>query len=116
MDKYIDNKYCYRAYITNVYDGDTITCNIDLGFGLNLNKQKIRMFGINAPELRGDEHNDGIIIRDKLRQLIMDKWVTLYTIKDRKGKYGRWLGIIVNDNTNINNILLQEELVKEYIP
>ena len=31
---YIDNKYSYRAYITDVYDGDTVTCNIDFGFGI----------------------------------------------------------------------------------
>lgn len=115
MDKYIDTKYCYRTYITSIYDGDTVTCNIDLGFGIIINKQKIRLFGIDAPELRGEEREDGIIIRDKLRGLILDKWVNLYTIKDSKGKYGRWLGIIVDENNiNINELLLQDKLVKEY--
>lgn len=114
MDEYMDNKYSYRAYITDVYDGDTVTCNIDLGFGIIINKQKIRIFGINAPELRGEAREEGIIIRDKLRQLILDKWVTLYTIKDSKGKYGRWLGIIVDGKININELLLEDELVKEY--
>lgn len=120
MEKYIDNKYCYRTYITSVYDGDTVTCNIDLGFGIIINKQKIRLFGINAPELRGEEREEGIIIRDKLRNLILEKWVNLYTIKDSKGKdskgkYGRWLGIIVDNNININELLLKDDLVKEYI-
>ena len=114
MDKYIDNNYCYRTYITSVYDGDTVTCNIDLGFGIIINKQKIRLFGINAPELRGEEREEGIIIRDKLRNLILDKWVNLYTIRDSKGKYGRWLGIIVDNNININELLLEDDLVKAY--
>ena len=115
MDKYIDNKYCYRAYITSVYDGDTVTCNIDLGFGIIINKQKIRIFGIDAPEMRGEDRDDGIIIRDKLRELILDKWIQLYTIKDKKGKYGRWLGIIVDNGININELLLEDELVTKYI-
>ena len=114
MEEYIDNKYCYRAYISSVYDGDTVTCNIDLGFGMLMNKQKIRLYGINAPEIRGDEYEYGIIIRNKLRKLILDKWITLYTIKDRKGKYGRWLGIIYLNDQNINKLLLEDETVNEY--
>ena len=26
--------YEYRAKVTKIYDGDTITCDIDLGFGV----------------------------------------------------------------------------------
>ena len=62
----------------------------------------------------GDEYEDGIIIRDKLRNLILEKWITLYTIKDKKGKYGRWLGIIYLNDQNINKLLLEQEKVKEY--
>ena len=45
--------YEYRAFVTKVYDGDTITVDIDLGFGVQLKKQSIRLSGINAPEVRG---------------------------------------------------------------
>ena len=112
--KYMDNKYCYNAYVTDVYDGDTITCNIDVGFGINLFKQKIRLFGIDTPELRGVERPLGLLIRNKLRSLILNKDIILYTIKDKKGKYGRLLGIICLDNLIINQMLLEDPRVKSY--
>ena len=39
--------YIYKAHVDSVYDGDTITCTIDCGFGVYLAKQKIRLYGIN---------------------------------------------------------------------
>ena len=44
--------YEYKATVTKVYDGDTITVDFDLGFGIILKKQTIRLFGINTPEVR----------------------------------------------------------------
>ena len=49
--------------VIKVYDGDTITVILDLGF--NVTKLEIIRFAwINAPELRGEEHDQGIISRD----------------------------------------------------
>jgi micrococcal nuclease len=89
-----DERYCYIAEVNSVYDGDTVTCDIDLGFGIVLHKQKIRLFGINAPEMRGSDKPEGTKSRDFLREMILNKKVKLYTIKDAKGKYGRWLGVL----------------------
>ena len=100
--------YTYKARITKVYDGDTVTADIDLGFGVLLKKQKLRLLGINAPELRGDSRPHGILSRDFLRDLILDKDVILKTYKDKKGKYGRLLTEIYLDTENINEIMLHE--------
>jgi hypothetical protein len=35
----VDDKYCYEAFVTNVYDGDTITVEIDLGFKIKVTKK-----------------------------------------------------------------------------
>ena len=43
-----NNLYVYKAYVEQVYDGDTITCTIDCGFGINCKKQKVRLYGINT--------------------------------------------------------------------
>jgi micrococcal nuclease len=43
--------YFYKAKIISVYDGDTVTAVIDLGFEIT-KKIKIRLYGINAPEIR----------------------------------------------------------------
>ena len=51
--------YIYKAEVVSVYDGDTITVDIDLGFNVVLRKQKIRLGGINTPEIRGEEREEG---------------------------------------------------------
>ena len=62
--------YRYNARCTSVYDGDSITLDIDLGFKHWMLGQKIRLFGINTPEVRGSDRLDGLIARDRLRELI----------------------------------------------
>lgn len=106
--------YEYKATVVKVYDGDTITVDFDLGFGIILKKQTIRLFGINTPEVRGPEKADGIISRDALRQRILGKQVIIKTSKDKKGKYGRWLGEVFVDQENINQWLLREGYAKAY--
>lgn len=105
----MDKVYFYKAFVTSVYDGDTITCNIDCGFGIILKKQKIRLYGINTPEIRGEEKEEGKKSRDFLRNLILEKDIILETYKgNKKGKYGRWLGVVHLDNIDINQKLVNE--------
>ena len=104
--------YEYRALVVYVYDGDTVTVDIDLGFGVMLKKQKIRLLGLNTPEIRGESREHGLISRDALRQRINGKWITITTHKDRKGKYGRWLGVLHDDDGCINDWLLSENYAK----
>lgn len=106
--------YEYRALVRKVYDGDTITVDIDLGFGIVLNAQKIRLIGINTPEVRGAEREEGLRSRDALRQKIGNKWIKVKTQKDKKGKYGRWLGEIWFEDKCINDWLLSEGLAMVY--
>ena len=113
--------YTYNAHVTKVYDGDTITVDIDLGLGVWLKGQKIRLFGINAPELRGDTHDEGIKSRDFLRKLVLDKDVTVVTYKDKKGKWGRWLGDVFLSRNYIseidlcvNSVLITEGCAEPY--
>jgi micrococcal nuclease len=108
------NLYTYRAYVKAVYDGDSITCDIDLGCYVRLYDQKIRLLGINTPEIRGEQREQGLISRDRLREKILDKWVVIQTQKDKKGKYGRWLGTIWLEEENINEWLLTEGLAEVY--
>ena len=105
----------YRAFVRRVYDGDTITVDIDLGFDVLMKNQKIRLLGINAPEIRGESRKSGLVSRDFLREKISGKWVVLKTKKDKKGKYGRWLGEVFLEEKNINNLMLSEGMAKEYV-
>lgn len=44
--------YEYRCTLRRVIDGDTIDVDIDLGFKVWLQKERVRLFGINTPESR----------------------------------------------------------------
>ena len=119
-EKYMQEKFCYPIKITKVYDGDTVTCDIDLGFKIKLYKQKIRLFGINTQEVRGKSRPEGLISKQKLIDIMEGKSIKLYSIKDKKGKYGRWLGILYIDDSensensiNCNRALLEGGYAKE---
>lgn len=105
--------YCYKATCVSVYDGDTVTLDISLGFGVTM-REKIRLLGINTPEVRGKEKLDGLISRDRLRELIDYKDVIIVTHKDKGGKYGRLLATIYLDGVNINQQLVDEGLAEAY--
>tara|TARA_E500000331_G_C17110784_1_gene649542 strand:+ start:192 stop:512 length:321 start_codon:yes stop_codon:yes gene_type:complete len=104
--------YEYKATITAVYDGDTVTADIDLGFEVWLHGQKLRLLNINTPEVRGKTRPEGIIARDALRNRILGKEVIVKS--DRRGKYGRWLVEIIIDEENINSWLLSEGYAVPY--
>ncbi|MFQ5335770.1 MAG: thermonuclease family protein [Flavobacteriales bacterium] len=109
--------YHYRAKVISVYDGDTLTAAIDLGFKVQFT-EKVRLFGINAPEMRGSERPAGILSRDRLRELVLGKEILLKTIRDKKGKYGRYLGVIFMEQegkyVNINELLVHEGLAEKH--
>jgi len=109
--------YEYKALVTKVYDGDTITVDIELGFGVFFNDQKLRLAYINTPEVRGEEKTQGIISRDRVRELILGKEITIKTYKDSKGKYGRWIAEIFYDGleVSLNEQLINEGLAERYV-
>ena len=114
------NLYIYRAKVTKVYDGDTCTADIDLGMKTWVHSETLRLNRINTPELRGSEREAGLVARDRLRELILDKEIFLQTIKDKTGKYGRYLAEIwvIDENggfVNINDQLIAEGLAEYYM-
>ena len=107
-----DSFYTYKAVISSVYDGDTVTADIDLGFHTWLRGEKLRLSRINTPEVRGIERPQGLISRDWLRERINGKQIIIKTSKDKKGKYGRYLVEIFLDDVNINDELVEKELAE----
>jgi len=112
------NLYYYKAYVVSVYDGDTITVNLDLGLGITRIKEKIRLYGINTPEIRGgtaESKAKGIEARDFLRRRILNKTVIIQTHKDKSGKYGRLLGVVWKGSVNMNQRLIEKGHAVEYL-
>lgn len=106
--------YNYKAFIKDVYDGDTVTAVVDLGF-LHYQEMKLRLYGIDTPELRGEEREAGIVVRDILRSMILEKEVEIHSYKDKQGKYGRYLATIIIDEVNINQWLVDNGHAKPYL-
>ena len=84
--------YTYRCNVIKIIDGDTVDVDIDLGFGVWLKKQRIRMYGIDTPESRTRdlEEKYGLAAKEFLRGMLDDDaGILLKTYKDEKGKFGR---------------------------
>ena len=88
----------YRAKYMGLYDADTIYVNLDMGrghwdCGLQGKGIPIRLWGINTPELRGEERLKGLAAKAYAEDLLPDigEAICLRSIKDRTGKYGRYL-------------------------
>lgn len=99
--------FFYQAEIVSVYDADTVTARVDLGFHVTI-EEKLRLYRIDAPEMRGRERREGIRCRDMLRGWVLGKDVMIQTVKDKKGKYGRYLAELWVGDENLNNKLVDE--------
>lgn len=90
--------YIYKINITSIYDGDTMTGDIDLGFNIKKEKVKLRLARINTPEIRTKdlkEKERGYAARDWLREFV-EKYKDAITVNTtKKGKYGRWISEIL---------------------
>jgi micrococcal nuclease len=110
----------YTARVQSVYDGDTCRVDIDLGLGIWIRNEKLRLVRINAPEMTGPEKAKGEVSRDFLRELIDGREVIIETLKDRRGKYGRYLAEIWIEQEgvwiNVNDTLVAagQAIYQEY--
>ena len=63
--------YEYNCNIVKVVDGDTVDVDIDLGFGIWLRNERVRLYGIDTPECRTrdpeEKHN---LISYKSREVV----------------------------------------------
>ena len=108
----------YKAKVTKVIDGDTIKCDIDLGFDIIMSNQTIRLYGIDTPESRTkdlEEKYYGNLSKDFLNDYCpKGSYITLRTHLDKKGKFGRILGELIVNKVNLNEQMIEENLAVEY--
>ena len=110
--------YEYKCRMVRVVDGDTVDVDIDLGFGVWLRKQRIRMYGIDTPESRTSDPIEKMY--GKAATAFLVKWTNagdlyLKTFKDGKGKYGRILGELwYGIEHNINQLLVDNHHAVRY--
>lgn len=101
--------YEYRATIAKVIDGDTVEATVDLGFAVSV-VERFRLYGINAPETKGESREDGRAATEFLRTLIAkhapDSVLTIQTRKDKREKYGRYLAVLMAGGVNLNAVMV----------
>ena len=106
--------YTYKAKLDRIIDGDTVDANIDLGFDITIHK-RIRLAGIDTPESRTrdlEEKKKGLASKQRLTELLGEGDFVLES--KEVGKYGRVLGTLHIEETNINETLVQEGFAVEY--
>jgi len=93
--------YEYRCKVLKVVDGDTVDVDIDLGFGIVLKDERVRLMGIDTPESRTRdkvEKQFGLASKKRLKELVGGKSGPILKTQinkkgeDMKGKFGRILG------------------------
>ena len=111
-----DWQYRYQATVERVIDGDTVVLMVDLGFS-TFRRETIRLHGINAPEMR--DKPAGPEAKKYLQGLIEGKQIILESIKDKQGKYGRYLGRLhvagpQGDLDDVNRMMVDLGFAVEY--
>ena len=108
--------YEYKCKILKVIDGDTVDVDLDLGFGVWLNNERVRIMGIDTPESRTSDKIEklfGMAAKERLSSLLGSEAI-LYTMinkngENMKGKFGR----IIGNFRTINGEHCADVLMKE---
>jgi len=111
--------YEYRCKILRVVDGDTVDIDLDLGFGIWLRNERVRISGIDTPESRTSDEVErifGNLASNKVKFLLPVGSRQILYSKDFKGKFGRILGDFLVDGYDdfLTNILLENHLAVPY--
>lgn len=117
-----DFDYCK---IVNVPDGDTVDVLVDQGFD-DSTVVRLRLKGINAPEVKGETREAGEAARDYLKTLILkhtngtqELLVRSYKMKkterQKKDKYGRYLAVLLSNGVNLNEAMVNAGHAARYM-
>jgi micrococcal nuclease len=106
----------YDVTVVKVVDGDTVDVDIDLGFGICLKDERVRVMGIDTPESRTSNKVEklfGLAAKNRLYELLEHN-AKLITTEDKsgedmKGKFGRILGDFrAADGRLVTEIMIEE--------
>lgn len=102
---------CYSWPVESVYDGDTLRATV------GGQSTRVRIMGLDTPELPphnqcASEKARGYEARDRLRALLRGAEVAI--CPDGQDRYGRTLAVVLVDGQDVAEILIGENLAREY--
>ena len=107
--------YEYRCKVNKIVDGDTVDIDIDLGFGVWLKDERVRIMGIDTPESRTSDKVEkvfGLAAKHRLEELLGETSVLKTQVskdgEDMKGKFGRILGDFEVGDKRVTDIMIEE--------
>lgn len=108
--------FTYNAELLNVVDGDTVDLRVDLGFDVYINS-RFRLLGVDTPEVRTknlEEKEWGLRAKEFVVQTFVENEnkCVVKTLKDAKGKYGRYLATIIFGDKSLNDMLVENKFAK----
>jgi micrococcal nuclease len=113
--------YEYKCRIVKIVDGDTVDVDIDLGFGIWVRDERVRVHGIDTPESRtrdkvekkfglaSKKFVEGILKKGSIQTLVTEK-----PGDEAKGKFGRILGKFkVYDQTTDSWMFMGDIMIRD---
>lgn len=95
----------YNAIVKFVFDGATIACDIDLGFGVWVRGLKVNLRGVEVPDMKVVDA-EGIevakVAKAYLISNLLNRSVEIQSYKDQTVRYRKWLvDIFAYDSKNV---------------
>ncbi len=102
----------YKLKLNRVIDGDSLDVDIVLGFGVVLRNRRLRLLGVDTPELRTsdiEEKKYGLLAKSFVEKWCLDKnlLVVIRENQDEQDKFGRILGDLLDEKGSslVNDII-----------
>ena len=114
--------YEYKCKVLRVVDGDTVDVDIDLGFGVWLHRERVRVMGIDTPESRTRdkvEKKFGLAAKSHVKDMLPIGSIQILKTEvdksgeDAKGKFGRILGDFLLDQDDGSIKRLTEIMIED---
>lgn len=116
-----DNYVRHMHSIESIYDGDTITAIVEMGYD-HIDRIEFRFTGINTAEMKSQKdtlrYKLAVEAKDYVTDKLMNHKVRVYSYKFKSGGFGRYLGVMyyLQDGKwiNLNQELLDVGLAQVY--
>ena len=114
--------YEYKCKVRKVVDGDTVDIDIDLGFGIWLNDERVRIMGIDTPESRTSDPVEkifGLAAKERVKHLLGENPTLISKVKgdgneEMRGKFGRILGDFSVKGARVSRVMIERHHAVEY--